>query len=208
MDAYWNLRTNNELIIFDTRVDHAQDILDVLSSHGYNISEAQDKLDEIKDKRADVESAYQSRNRNEIHEMNMEVYMLSEQLRDIVHDVQVVIPDGRRVHFWIRVAERAVNRTESIISELEQLGFNISSLQQINDQIFSDLTDTQNAYQSGDMESAKNALRAVKQDFIVLRVAYRDLLDSESISQEMSDVIESTMDALDDAVEEMEESLE
>jgi len=207
-DTYWTIRQTNELWIFDTRITNAQTILNTLTSRGYNTTEAQTKLDEIQDQRSELEAAYQARNQNQIHSVNMQIITLSNELREIVRNLQIQIPQEKKVQYWIHVGERAVNRTATITSELETLGINVTSLQQIHTQAEADLAKATDAFDVNDTQGAIDALHDLKGDFIALRDAYHELILNAMITGGEKTKVEQTNTALDDTINGIDKSIE
>jgi len=206
-DTYWTTRQTNELWIFDTRIENAQTILTTLTSRGYNTTESQAKLDEIQDERSELEAAYEARNQNQIHSVNMQILKLSNELREIVRNLQIQIPQEKIVQYWIRVGERAVNRTATIISEIEILGINVTSLQQIHSQAEVDLTKAKDAFNVNDMQGAIDALHELKADFIDLKDAFYRLVIDGEVTGDAKTLCEQTQTALNDTIDGIEESI-
>lgn len=205
-DTYWEIRKKNELAIFDLRVDRAQTILDKLDENGYDITEAQEKLDEIKAMRDDFENALNSQDNMEVLSVQAEILRLSKELAEIVRDLQVEIPEDAKVKHWIRVGERVLDRTETIISELETIGMDVSELKEIHQKAGEELNSAQSKFDDGDIEGAKESLKTVREYFDELRNVYLDILsdDTFEIPEELVDKVESTENALEETVEEME----
>lgn len=204
--AYWDKRKENELEIFDIRIERGQKILDKLEEHGYNITEAQEKLDEIEAKRDDLEDALDSQNHLEVIAVQVEIFRLSGELIEIVRDTQFDKPTKLRVRHWIAVGERVLERTNTIISELETLGYDVSELEEIHDEAEGHLEDAKAAYEDGDMEAAGEALKAFRDSLRELKDAYRDLVFGED-DEEIEAEVEAISDALEETADEMEASI-
>ena len=205
-DTYWTMRQTNELWIFDTRIEDAQTILITLTNRGYNTTESQEKLDEIQDERSELEASYEARNQNQIHSVNMEILKHSNELREIVRNLQIQIPQEKIVQYWIRVGERAVNRIATIISELETLGINVTSFQQIHSQAEVDLTKAKDAFNANDTQGAIDALHDLKADFIDLKDAFYNLVINGEVTGDAKTLCEQTQTALNDTIDGIDES--
>ena len=206
-DTYWGTRKTNALAIFDVRVERAQTVIDKLTTLEYDTTEAQEKLDEIKDKRTDLEGALDERDNAKIRQVNVEILDLSKELRTIIRDLQVQIPQETRVRYWIHVGERLVERTGTIISELETLGFDVSELQEIHAKAGVDLEKAQTEFDAGNIEEAIAALHDLKADFMELRDAYDDLISGGELPEDIETKVELTSDALSTTVTKIEESI-
>jgi tetratricopeptide (TPR) repeat protein len=205
-DEYWQTRKELTLEIFDIRVERAQTILDKLHENEYDVSEAQAKLDEIKDMRDELEIALESRDNAEILSVNVEILNLSKELRQIVRDLQVKIPKSKIVNHWINVGDRILERTSMIISELEALGMDVSELKEIHSKAEDDWNTAKEKYDEGDIDGAIEALKQLKDDLKELKQAYLDLL-SEDLPEDVAEIIELTAEAVEETVESMEESI-
>ena len=162
-DAYWGAVRNNTLEIFDMRIERAQEVLDTLSENGYDTSEAQTKLDEIQSERSSLESALNEKDHIEIRQAHLEILNLSKELRQIVKDLQVKIPQNIMIKHWIHVGDRVVDRTATIISELKTLGIDVSELENIHVQAVTDLEKAQSEFDAGNSEGAITALKDLKE---------------------------------------------
>jgi hypothetical protein len=206
-NSYWQIKETNALEIFDTRIDTAQHILNLLYNRSYNTTQAQDKLDEIKDKRNELENAYDQKDTILIRTVNAEIFQLSKELREIVRDLQITVPRDRRVQFWIRVGERAVDRTGIIITELERLGINTTELEEIHSQAEADIQLAKEKFAQGDIDGAIDALYDLKTDFIDLRDAYNDLIFGGVLLGDIETTVERVSDALTDTIDAIEADL-
>lgn len=206
-DTYWETRKTNALEIFDLRVENAQTILDTLENLGYSTSEAQAKLDEITVKKSDLETALENRDNLEIYLVNVEILELSEELAEIVRDLQIEIPEDILITYWLDVGTRVVERIETIISEIENLGIDITELQAIHERAETDLEEAQDAFDARDLDGAIAALEDLKTDLIELREAYDALVVGGSLPADVAAEIETTSATLSETLEEMEMSL-
>ena len=206
-DAYWKVRKDNVLEIFDTRVNRAKDILDKLDKYGYDISEAQKKLGEIENKRSDLEEALGKKDNNAIHQTRIEILNLSKELVQIVRDLQVKIPQKAKIRYRVGLGERVVERTEIIISELETLGIDVAELKEIHKKAEADSKEARDKFTAGDLEGAVESLKKLKADFIELKEVYKELIFGEELSEETETMLESTMNSIDSAVKEMDSTL-
>ncbi len=197
-NAYWSLRTTDELAIFDLRVDNAQTILNTLSDKGYNTTEAQGILDGIQAMRTDLEAALNAHDQTAVHAVNVRIYDQSVILRATVRALQVQVPQELRLRYWIEVGGRALNRTAVILSELEGLGLNVTKLQATQDQAVIDLGRAQQSYLAGDLTGTRSALSDLRLDLLSMREAYHDLILGGAVSGMEKTTVEHVVTALDD----------
>lgn len=203
-DTYWEKRKDNALEIFDIRVERAQNVLDTLQAKDYDTREAQAKLDEIKAKRSELVDAFDKKDNLAIAQVHRDIFELSKELARIVRDLQVEIPREVRVRHWINVGERIVDRTATIISELDRLGIDVTELREIHAQAEADLEKAKEAFDAGDLEGAIDALKDLKTDLIELREAYEELVFGGELSGDIKATVASTSAVLSDTIEEME----
>jgi len=204
-DRYWETRRRNVLEIMDICVGRAQDVLETLEDRGYNITDAQARLEEIKLKRSDLEDALDARNSVRVVRVELEILGLSVELGEIVEDLQVEIPKEKIVEYWITVCGKALERIDTIISELKALGLDVTELEEAHSKAETDLERTEEAFESGDLLGAIGALNDLKSDLIELKEAYEELM--EDLSGDMREKVESLIEALRDALEGMDESV-
>lgn len=202
---YWETRKTNALGILDIRIVRAQDVLTELGRRGHDVEEAQRKLNQIIEKSSVLEDALNEKDSNKIHQVNLEILELSKELVGIVRDLQVEIPKKRIVSYWITVGSRVLERTDTIISELEKLGIDVAKLKDIHSKARTDLETAQQKFEDDKLDEAIEALKVLKADFVELKEAYEELVNN--LSGNMKTKIELTINALSDTVEHMEDSI-
>lgn len=206
-DAYWELRKENVLKVFDIRINHAKDILDKLEKHGYDITEAQKKLAEIENKRSGLEDALEKRDNTAINQARNEIFKLSKELAQIVKDLQVKILQKVKVGYWVNLGDRVVERTEIIISELKTLGIDVAELEEIYKRAEIDLKEARDKFTAGDFEGAIESLKKLKADFIELREAYKELVSGGELAEDTETILESAVSSMDGVVGDMDSNL-
>ena len=82
-NTYWQVRKGNVLKIFDGDIEGAQKLVEILKNHP-NKDRLQAKLDEIKNKRNDLESALISRNDILILKVQSEIGLLAQEFGNLV----------------------------------------------------------------------------------------------------------------------------
>ena len=205
-DKQWEKKKEIKLEIFDKRVERAQGVLNLLEEKSYDITEAQAKLDDINAKRTDLEEALDSRVNLSVVAVEHEILELSKELRVIVRELQVGIPQEKRIEHWIGVGERALERTNTIIEELEGLGIEVDNLKELHSAAEAELDKAKEAYEEGNLEEAKAAIESFKEALKELKDAYRELVaGNEELSENMEEKVEEVADTLEETVEEMDE---
>jgi hypothetical protein len=207
-DEYWESRNRNTLANFDIRVERAQHVLDLLGERGYDVSEAQAKLDEIAGLRADLEAALGDEDNAEILSVSLEALELSRQLADHVRDLQVQVPAKRVLQHWINVGERVLDRTDTIIDELDRLGLDTGELKEIHGEAETRLALAVEKLEEEDFEAAADALHDLRDSLVELRDAYVDLVFPEGFPGELEDAMDTLGEKLGDVADNMQESLE
>ena len=178
-----------------------------MTSRGYNTTESQAKLNEIIGKRSDLEAALAARNQTQIHAVNVQILGLSNDLRTIVRNLQIHVPQTKKVQYWILVGGRVINRTATIIQDLATLGVNVSQLQQFHTQAQQDLRNATIAWNLNNTHETINALHAFKADLIALRNAFHDLINSGRVTGDTKTTVENLTTALDDTTNELGNSI-
>jgi len=207
-DEYLESRNRNTLANFDIRVERAQHVLDLLGERGYDVSEAQAKLDEIAALRDDLEAALVDQDNAEILSVSLEALELSRQLADHVRDLQVQVPGKRVLQHWVNVGERVLDRTDAIIDELGRLGLDIGELEDIHGEAEGYLALAVEKLEEEDYEAVAEALRGLKDSLLELREAYLDLVFPEGYPDELDDAMETLGERLEEMADNLEESLE
>jgi len=207
-DEYLESRNRNTLANFDIRVERAQHVLDLLGERGYDVSEAQAKLDEIAALRDDLEAALVDQDNAEILSVSLEALELSRQLADHVRDLQVQVPGKRVLQHWVNVGERVLDRTDAIIDELGRLGLDTGELEDIHGEAEGRLALAVEKLEEEDYEAAAEALRGLKDSLLELREAYLDLVFPEGYPDELDDAMETLGERLEEMADNLEESLE
>lgn len=197
-DNYWSVRKTNMLAVFDLRVDKAQDVLDKLDDKGYDITEAQAKLDEIKAKRVEMEDALDQRDGVAVGSVRIEIYDLGNELRQIVRDLQVEVSPLRGIEYWLDVGDKIQERLSMITSELEELGLDVSELNDIKAQAESDLDTAEEKWLYGDFDAAEQALEDYKNDLQDFVDAYQILVYGRDISIDIEQLIETIRDVIEE----------
>ena len=108
------------------------------------------------------------------------------------------------MRYWINVGERIVDRTATIISELDRLGIDDTELREILAQAETDLDKAKGAFNAGDLEGAIDALKDLKTDLLELRETYEELVFGGELSGDLKATVASTSAVLRDTIEEME----
>lgn len=202
--AYWSTRTLNELSNFDTRTERSAGILATLAAKGYDTTTAQAKLDEIKAQRPDLESALNSHDRAQIQAVQQKILGLSQELAQIVKDLQVQVPQEKRIQSRINEGNRAVARAEMVNADLKALNIDITQAEQYTAAAKADLAAAQSALDAQDLPGAQASLDKAKEDLKNLSQAYRDI--AKRYQSEPAAVSELTSTAL--ALDSMTASME
>jgi hypothetical protein len=203
--AYRNTRTDLTLENFHTRVDRAQKVLDALKAKGYDTAPAQATLDAIRAKEAALKAALESQDTDQVRTVWAELNDLSKQLAAQVKDLQVQVPQEKKIRFWIGVGTRAVDRAGQVIGDLERLGIDTSTLEPVLDKARNHLKVAQDAAASGDLTGAQLALSDLRTDFRDLAGAYRDLAGKEKLTGKSLREARSMAGALDSAADQIKE---
>jgi len=207
-DEYLEARNRNTLANFDIRVERAQHVLDLLEERGYDVSEAQAKLDEIAALRDELEAALADQDNADILRVSLEALELSRQLADHVRDLQVQFPGKRVLQHWVNVGERVLDRTDTIIDELGRLRLDTGDLEEIHGEAKGHLALAVEKLEEEDYEAAADALHDLKNSLMELRDAYLDLVFPEGLPAEFEDAMETLGEKLEEMADNMQESLE
>ena len=207
-NQYWNTRKLNVLENFDIRVERAQFIIDLLQEKGYEVTEAQAKLDEINALRDDLEAALEDADNLEILDVSMEALRLSKELAEIVRNLQVDVPPKRVLRHWVNIGEKVLERTGIIIDELKSLDIDTDELEEIHGEAENHQAEAAMKLDEGDIQGTLDALQELINDLIELKEAYLNLVFPEGVPEEIEDVMDVIGEKLEEAAKNMEESIE
>lgn len=207
-NQYWENRKANVIENFDIHVERAQNVLIVLEERDYDISEAQNKLNEIKTLRGDLETALGERDNLEILKVSLNALELSRELAEIVRDLQIVVPPSKIARHWLNVGGRVIERSGVIIDELKNLGLDTEKLEEKHSEATFHLTEIEKKLNDGDLEGAIDALQGLKDDILELCNSYLDLVFPEGVPDELKDAIGALGQRLEEIAEKMAESLQ
>jgi hypothetical protein len=202
---YWSERETDRLENHRIRVDRAQKVLDALKGRGYDTGAAQATLDQIRGMERELADALASRDNARIQAVNRAIADLWRTLIQQVRDLQVQVPEGSRVSYWIHVGERIMGRVDLINNDLETLGVDTSTLDPLITAAKGDLSAARSASSSGDLAGAKTYLQAFREDLKDLRDAYRSLLSVGAVTGKAAESVESLAAALDSTITQMED---
>jgi hypothetical protein len=201
--AYWSTRTTGELANFDIRVQRAGTVLSNLSVKGYDTTQAQAKLTEITALRSTLEPALNSHDRTQIQAVQEHIRTLFSDLGQIVKDLQVQVPQDRRIQFPINEGNRAVARAEMINADLRFLDIDTSMAEQYTGAAKADLAAAQAALDADNFNGAKTSLNAARQDLKSLAQAYRDIAARYKSDATTASTLTATAAALDNTAASM-----
>ena len=102
------------------------------------------------------------------------------------------------------VAGRAIERIDLIIDDLEKLGKNTTEMRSLLSDAESSLEKANSALNSGDIETAKNNLKNVRDDFKDILKAYVSL---ENLSAKDMALIRNTSHAVEAVVQDIDSSV-
>jgi len=85
-DDLWNLHVQHRLAMYDSNVQYAGNILTTLQKYGIDTTQAQATLTTIGDKRSDLETALQNKDKAALKTINADLQSLWKQFRTDVKD--------------------------------------------------------------------------------------------------------------------------
>lgn len=207
-DRYWETRKENMLENFDIRVERALNVIHTLEERGYDVSEAKNKLDEIKALRGELEVALDDRDNLEILDVSIEALELSKELYEIIRNLQVEVTPKRILQHWVNIGGRVVERTGVIIDELKSLGLETENLETIHNEAESNQGEAEAKLEEADFDGTAKALSNLVDSLIELRNAYVDLVFPEGFPDELEDAMDTLGEKLGKIAVNMGESLE
>lgn len=206
-NAAWITSKDATLSIFDAHVEKALYVLNKLDENRYDTSEARNTLSEIEMLREEFGEAYNNHDRILINEIRREINNLAQELKQQVKDLQVKVPVAARTNFWLYVADKASKRADMIISDLNKLDIETKNLVEINNEAKELINLAAEEIVDNNFGNAIEYLKQVRELNKEIREEYRNIinLNSEEIPEALEEVIDNTIEDLEDSNEEMNE---
>jgi len=195
--SYWSLRTTNELANFDNRVQRATNLLANLIAKGYDTTRAQVKLDEIAGQRSALESALETHDHTRIQAVQQQILVLSRELAVIVKDLQVQVPQEKRIQYQINEGNRAAARADRVNADLKTLNLDTSMAEQYTAAAKTHLMAAQVSLDGKNTGDAQASLDAAKMDLKNLSQAYKDIALRYEVVSSTESTLTSMAQALD-----------
>ncbi|MFH1751369.1 MAG: hypothetical protein ABH821_00290 [archaeon] len=207
-NAFWEKNKENSLEIFDIRAERAENTLNALELLKFDVSEARDKLNEIKDKRSELESALEEQKGLEVLKVQLEIFGLSVELAQIVRDLQWQLPPKIVAGYWITVGTKVLERTSMIIEDLKLIGINVSELEAIQVKAEDNLEKARTEFDNGNYEESVEFLELLRENLEELHDAYMELIFGETVTEEnLEQDLQATANSLEKTLEDMDESI-
>ncbi len=163
----WNNMQNMAKTVFENRVKSAENRINAVKNNlGLNTSDLEAKLQEIKDKKTELEQAYEAKNRTQVKQVTQEIKTLWKEFRNMyqkTHREQVMDKTMERV-------EDTLNKTEQLMNQAQNKGLSTAEVNASQEGIENGLEKAKQAIQNQNYGTAKQHLRDVKKNF----TEYRD----------------------------------
>jgi hypothetical protein len=138
--------------------------------------------------------------------VNKQILSLSEELADMVRDLQVGDQQTSWIEFWIDLSSKVLERTNTLISELEVLKIDVEELKELQSRFETDLENTKNQFDEEDLDETIEELLHLKEDFTELGKAFKTLITEEDLTDNLEEKIDLTVQGLNLTAQKIEES--
>jgi hypothetical protein len=180
-NAYWNTRSTGTLADFDAWDTNSQQVLDSLNANGYDTTAAQRTLDRISISRRDVQSALGSRSESTVASASQQLLAQTQGFSGQVTIAQGQVPEGVQEQFFIDQGYRAVERADKVNYDLTMILIDIGPADPALSKTKTDLASSRKVLSTGNFEATRTPLRLVRQDFVDLSQAYRDVAHTSDL---------------------------
>ena len=203
-DNYYTLNKANSLAILDKRVDSAQKSLDKLNQSGLDVSDMQEKLDDVSSLRTELKSALEKRNDSLLESVDNQILNLSKELQNLTSSGQAEAAEKTKLDFWMNTGDRISKSVKTAISELKDEDINVTALEDANDRIKDNLDDTEKALEKDDAKKAKTALKDLKANLENVSASYKEIA---GMKKGASNVMKGKLEALNAALDKVVKAL-
>ncbi len=197
LDNYWRVRENSELEAFDLRVNRAQQTLDTLRENGYEITPAQEKLEEIITMRTELATALRTRNNAGIELSHKKIHAISLEYARIIQILKISGSSDNRLRQNIDQGIGVMTRSGMVNANLDQSGINTTRAKELVTQGKTQILTAQNLFRDHDLNGAREALSDFQDTLKALRDTYRGILVREDLSQPVAQGVLSVAQSLD-----------
>jgi hypothetical protein len=197
MDKYWQVRENTELAAFDQRVRRAQETLGTLSENKYEITPAQEKLEEIVTMRTELASALRNRNNAGIELAHKKIHATSIEYAQIIRNTRTTASTDTRVGQTIEQGIGVMTRSGMVNANLNHSGIDTTRADERVALGKIQILAAQNHAQNGDITGARASLLEFRDTVEALRDTYRGILVDEDLPQATAQGVLSVAQSLD-----------
>ncbi|RPI40542.1 MAG: hypothetical protein EHM53_01545 [Methanoregulaceae archaeon] len=197
LDKYWRVRENTELAAFDLRVSRVQETIATLRENGYEITPAQEKLEEIVTMRTELATALRTRNNAGIELSHKKIHAISLEYARIIQILKSTGSSDSRLGQNIDQGIRVMTRSGMVNANLDQNGINTTHAKELVIQGKTQILAAQNFSRDHDEDGARAVLSDFRDTLKALRDTYRGILVREDLSQPVAQGVLSVAQALD-----------
>ena len=202
-NAYWSTRSTGTLADFDAWVTNSQQVLDGLNANGYDTAAAQRTLDKISISRRDVQSAFGSRSESTVASVSQQLLAQTQGFSGQVTAAQGQVPEGVQEQFFIDQGNRAVERADKVNYDLTMILIDIGPADPALSKTKTDLVSSRKELNTGNFGATRTPLRLVRQDFVDLSQAYRDVTHTSDLPPALTAELNSMAQRLGTTADQM-----
>jgi hypothetical protein len=203
LDKYWRVRQNTELSDFDQRVTRVRATLDILSENGYEITTAQEKLEEIITLGTELATALRTRNNASIEQAHKKIHATSIEYAQIIRNLKATASENTRVGQIIDQGTKIMTRSSMVNVNLNHIGVDTTRAEQLVTQGKTQILTARNQSSIGGTTEVRRSLSEFRNTIEALRDTYRGLLVNEDLPQTTAQEVLSVAQSLDITVLQM-----
>ncbi len=168
----WGNMKNRALTVLENRIKSAENRINAVEKNfDVNTTELENKLQEIKDMKPEIEQAYETQNKTEIQEVTNELRTLWEEFRELyreTHREKIMQKTMGRL-------EDTLNKTEQLMDTAEEKGISTAEAKASQEGIENGLQKAKQAMQNQNFGTAQEKIQEMKQQFSQYRNQIQEL---------------------------------
>ena len=200
-DAYWAIRSTQQLDEFDRWVTGTQNTLDTLKARGFPVTSTQPYLDRFASVKPDLKSSLDTKDFDRADGTALTIKDRSTEISDRIMALQGEVSRDTTAEFRIDEADRVIARADRINNQLVEQILDIGAADPVLSKTKTDVKLAHGALNGGQTGLVSTQLLLIKKDYRDLASAYRDIAVSSILPDGMADTLKSTSISLENTAD-------
>ena len=195
-DAYWEVKREKTLEIFDEQMNAINVVAKFIESSGWDMSQINAKIGQLEGLRDDLDGALSSKNEIEVAKVQFQIVAVGAELVAVGAPGLEWAYSAQTIAFWLDVASNALEGIDKMLTQLEGIGIDVSELRQVYSRATSDLNQLQNAYDTKNAALARDALAKLQKDWVDFAAKLNEIISSGKLTEGYQKQVEGIISAL------------